>query len=279
MSQPAEPETITAGESSPVRLVISDGLAQLTLSRPDQLNTIDLSMATALAVAARQLAANAQVRAVLIDGAGRSFCGGGDLRSFAAHPDLSAHLSEVMTALHAALAILARLDAPVVIAVHGAAAGAGLGLACSGDIVLAADTAKFVFAYGALGFTPDGGTSWWLPRLVGPRAAMELALTNRVLGATEAAALGLITRVVDQGALAAEALAVARGLAAGPTAAMGGTKRLLRAGFSTSLEAQLAAEQETLSVTAQGSDAAEGVAAFLEKRAPHFRGGSTAEQR
>jgi 2-(1,2-epoxy-1,2-dihydrophenyl)acetyl-CoA isomerase len=259
---------------SPVALDITDGLAHLTLDRPDELNTINLALAQRLHEVALAVAADPTVRAVLIDGAGRSFCGGGDLRSFEQHEDIGAHLREITTHLHAALTLLHRMPAPTVVAVHGAAAGAGLGLACSGDVVLAAEDARFVFAYTAIGFTGDGGTTWWLPRLVGLRAATELALTNRVLRADEAVALGLVTRAVPAEELAQEALAMARTLCAGPTQAMAETITMLRRAGRHSFEEHLAIEAEALSRRAASAEGREGVAAFLGKRPPVFDPGA-----
>jgi 2-(1,2-epoxy-1,2-dihydrophenyl)acetyl-CoA isomerase len=197
---------------------------------------------------------------------------GGDLKSFAARDDLPRHLTEVTTYLHAAMSRLMRLDAPVVAAVHGSAAGAGLSLAAAADLVLAGASSRFVMAYTAIGLTPDGSGTWSLPRLVGLRRALELTLTNRRLSAAEAVQEGLATRVVPDDALAGEALALARSLAAGPTGALGAAKRLLRESLGRDLEAQMALETQSLAAAAASADSAEGIAAFLGKRAPGFRG-------
>jgi 2-(1,2-epoxy-1,2-dihydrophenyl)acetyl-CoA isomerase len=182
------------------------------------------------------------------------------------------HLREVTTHLHAAMTVLARVDAPIVAAVRGSAAGAGLGLVCAADIVVAAAGTKFAFAYSAIGFTPDGGTSWNLPRLVGLRKAQELALTNRVIDAAEAERIGLVTTVVADDALDPTADALAATLATGPTRALGVTKRLLRTAYDVAFEERLAVESLELSRSAGTSDGREGVAAFLDKRAPRFDG-------
>ncbi|HVT64993.1 MAG TPA: enoyl-CoA hydratase-related protein [Mycobacteriales bacterium] len=257
----------------PVTLEVADGVARLTLNRPDRMNTIDLNVARALAEAALQLDSRDDVRVVLLGGSGKTFCGGGDLKSFAEIGDgLPGHLREVTTHLHAAMTILSRIDAPIVAAVRGSAAGAGLGLVCAADVVIAAESTKFAFAYSAIGFTPDGGTSWNLPRLVGLRKAQELALTNRVIDAAEAERIGIVTTVVGDDELEAAADALVDKLAVAPTHALGITKRLLRATYDVSYEERLAVESVELSRSAGTPDGREGVAAFLEKRSPKFEG-------
>lgn len=266
-------EAATPVSTDVVTLDVADGVARLTLNRPDCMNTIDLGVARALADAALQLDSRTDVRVVLLSGAGKVFCGGGDLKSFAAvGDDLPAHLREVTTYLHAAMTILSRLDSPIVAAARGSAAGAGLGLVCASDIVLAAEATKFAFAYSAIGYTPDGGTSWNLPRLVGLRKAQELALTNRVIDAAEAERIGIVTTVVADNELDATVNELVTKLATGPTHALGVTKRLLRTTYDVSYEERLAVESVELSRSAGIADGREGVAAFLEKRAPKFEG-------
>jgi 2-(1,2-epoxy-1,2-dihydrophenyl)acetyl-CoA isomerase len=255
-----------------IRADVTDGLATLTLARPEAGNGIDLALARELHEITTAWSVDRSVRAVLLQGEGRSFCVGGDLKSFAPRDDLPAHLTDVTTYFHAALSRLARMDAPVVAAVQGSAAGGGLSMALVADLVLAGASSRFVVAYTAIGLTPDGSGSWMLPRLVGLRRALDLTLTNRPLTAAEALAEGLITRVVDDDALAEEALAVAQKLAAGPTGALGAAKRLLRGSFGHDLEGQLALESESLASAAASADAREGIAAFLAKRPPAFRG-------
>lgn len=252
--------------------VAGDGVATLVLDRPERGNAIDLTMARELCDVLERWSVDRSVRAVLLTGAGPTFCVGGDLKSFTAASDLPHHLVEVTTPLHAAMSMLMRLDAPVVAAVHGSAAGAGLSLAAAADIVLAAASSRFVVAYTAIGLTPDGSASWSLPRVVGMRRALELTLTNRRLDADEAVAAGLATRVVPDADLADDALATARGLAAGPTGALGAAKRLLRESLGNDLEAQLALEVRSLARAAGSSDGREGIGAFLEKRPPAFGG-------
>lgn len=252
--------------------VDDDGLARLTLRRPEAANSIDLATAQDLSAAARTLRDDASVRAVLLTGEGAMFCGGGDVKSFAAEPDLGLALREITTYLHAGVSRLARLDAPVVAAVQGSAAGAGLGLVAASDLVVAAESARFVMAYTGIGLTPDGSSTFFLPRLVGARRALELALTNRVLSAREALEWGIVNRIVADDSLPGEAETLARQLAAGPTRSYGATKRLLRESWSESLETQMEAESEALAEAGGRPDAAEGIGAFVDKRPPHFTG-------
>jgi 2-(1,2-epoxy-1,2-dihydrophenyl)acetyl-CoA isomerase len=252
--------------------VADDGVATLTLARPEAGNAIDLTVARELHEVTKEWSVDPRVRAVLLQGEGKTFCVGGDLKAFALRDDLPAHLTDVTTYFHAAMSRLARIDAPVVAAVQGSAAGGGMSLAVVADIVLAGASSRFVMAYTAIGLTPDGSGTWSIPRLVGLRRALELALTNRVLSAEEAVAEGIATRVVDDDALADEALAVARALAAGPTGALGAAKRLMRSSLANDIETQMALETESIARAAASADAKEGIAAFLAKRPPEFGG-------
>lgn len=252
---------------------IRDNVAHITLNRPDAANSMNAEMARELMHAALRCDEGPAVRAVLITGAGRTFCAGGDLRAFAAEGDnLPSHLKEMTTYLHAAVSRLARMDAPVIAAVQGAAAGAGMSLVCATDIVLAAESARFTVAYTRVGLAPDGSSTYSLTRLVGLRRALELALTNRMLSVKEALDWGLVTRVVPDAELQAEAEALAGQLAAGATKALGAAKRLLRDGSTETLETQMELEARAIADMARTADAREGIAAFLEKREPEFRG-------
>ncbi len=256
---------------APVLLEVDDGVARLTLNRPDAANAISLELAAALADATSQLAVLPDLRVVLLTGAGKRFCAGGDVRAFAtAGADLGEALADVLGPLHRAVEGLADLDAPVVAAVQGSAAGAGLSLVAGADLVLAAEDARFVLAYTSIGLIPDGGSTWYLPRLIGARRASELAFTNRVLDAGEALEWGLVTRVVAAGDLQREADRLVAELAAGPRGAFGATKRLLRESWSASLADQLSREATAMVLAGERADAQEGVAAFVEKRPPVF---------
>jgi 2-(1,2-epoxy-1,2-dihydrophenyl)acetyl-CoA isomerase len=257
----------------PVLLDIgADGVARLTLNRPDAANAINLDLARALASKAAELEAARSVRSVLFTGRGDRFCGGGDVRAFAAAGELSEGLTEIVARLHQAIESFARIDAPIVTAVQGSAAGAGLSLVALSDLVLAAQSTKFVMAYTAIGLTPDGGSTWYLPRVIGLRRAVELTLTNRPLSAAEACEWGLVTSVVSDDSLMSKAEELATQLATGPTKSYGVAKRLLRDSLAASLHDQLQQEEHQLLAAGRRADAKEGVTAFAEKRTPRFSG-------
>lgn len=256
-----------------VTLDVDAGVARLTLNRPDAGNAVSLGLVQQLHRAVLACASDRAVRAVLVSGAGPRFCVGGDLAEFSGRGDeLDAHLREVTAYLHAAVSGLARLDAPVVAAVRGSAAGAGMSLVCGCDLVVAGESAKFVMAYTRIGLSPDGSGTWFLPRLVGWRRAAELILTNRTLTATEARDWGIVTSVVPDDDVASSAAELAASLATGPTRAYGSAKRLLRISATESLESQLQHETDEIAANAGGHDGREGMVAFLEKRAPDFTG-------
>ena len=254
-----------------VNLDIRDQVAFLTMSRPDAANTMNLQFGREFLAAVFAIEAASGVRAVVLTGEGKNFCFGGDLKGMVVSgADVVAYLSELTTNLHAGMALLARLDAPVIAAVNGTAAGAGLGLVLAADLAVAARSAKFAPAYLGVGLTPDAGCTFLLPRAVGYKRAMELLLTNRVLDAQQALDWGLVNQVVDDGNLTEAATALASRLAKGPTGAFGALKRLLgeaEPGF----EAQLARESRSISARGTTNEGREGIAAFLEKRAPVFR--------
>src|SRR5436853_1938094 len=219
---------------------VKDHVSRITLNRPEAANALDMEMARDLMHVSIQASEDPAVRAVILTGAGKMFSGGGDLKSFAAQEDrLPGHLKEVALYLHAAVSRFVRMDAPVVAAVNGSAGGAGMSLCLFADIVLAAESAKFTLAYTRAGLSPDGGSTYFLPRIVGVRRALELALTNRVLSAKEAFDWGIVTKVVPDAELQAEAQALAVQLASGATRAFGAAKRPLHHSFAESLETQM----------------------------------------
>ena len=257
--------------SAPLRVERRDGVAILTLDRAEHGNAIDVAMADALLATALDCAGDPTVRAVILTGAGAMFCAGGDVAAFAAAGDAAPALMHRLTApLHAAITRLAHMDAPLVTAINGAAAGAGFGLAMLGDIALAARSAKFATAYGAIGLTPDAGTTWLLPRLVGLRHAQRLALAGERIDAEEAARIGLVTRVVDDADLMGEAMTVAQRLARSSRTALRTTRDLLWSSSDTGLETHLAREADAIASAAGRRDGREGIAAFVEKRRPVF---------
>jgi 2-(1,2-epoxy-1,2-dihydrophenyl)acetyl-CoA isomerase len=258
---------------STILFEVQDHVARITLNRPDAANAINVDMAKDMMHASLQCDEDPAIRAVIITGNGRMFCAGGDLKSFAAHGDnLPYHLKEVTTYLHAAVSRFTRMDAPVVAAVNGTTAGAGMSLACACDLVLAAESAKFTMAYTRAGLTPDGSSTYFLPRIVGLKRALELTLTNRLLSAQEACDWGIVTKVVPDANLQAEAQALAAQLAASATGALGASKRLLHCGWTETLESQMENETQAIAARASSADGREGIAAFLEKRAAKFTG-------
>ncbi len=255
----------------PVLLDIDGDVARVRLNRPQASNALDTEL---LKVLHETLTECVEARAVLLSGEGRNFCAGGDVKAFAAQGErLPEYLREATDWLGKCTSALIRHPAPVIAAVRGyAAGGGGLGLVCASDLVLAAESARFVLGATRVGMAPDAGASVSLVQLVGLRRAMELALTNRVLLADEALELGLINRVVPDAQLDAEADALAHELAAGPTKALAATKRLIWDGLGAQLEERLADEGRTVSELGATADAREGLSAVIERREPRFTG-------
>lgn len=263
------------GPDARVALSIEDQIARLQLVRGEEGNAIDPAMVDALAAAVDEIeqAASGEVRAILIDADGPAFTVGGDLKFFAKHRDqLAEQLAGMIPPFHSALFRLASQPAPVVCAVQGPIAGGGLGLAWCSDIVLAAPEAKFACGFHKLSLSGDGGSSWFLLRLVGLRRAQEMYLGGRVLDADEALDWGLITEIVEANRLQARSLELAERFAAGPPLAFAHMRALLRSSSETGLEQQLARECEALLECGSSADAVEGVSAFVERRPPHFKG-------
>ncbi len=250
-----------------------DGVATLTLNRPNVANSIDIPLARELMDAAIALDEDPETRAVILTGAGAMFSAGGDLRSFReAGLGIGAKLKELTVYLHAAVSRLTRMNAPVIAAVNGVAAGAGFSLAIAADLVIASESAAFVMAYTNAGLVPDGSSTFFLPRRVGDRRARELMLTNRKLSAAEALDWGLVNQVVPADQLMPTAAKLAATLAAGPTRSFGATKALLNETFEHGLEAQMELEARAIAAASIGPDGQEGIRAFLEKRKPLFMG-------
>jgi len=256
----------------PVLFEVRDNVAHVTLNRPQAGNALDLEMAKQLMAVSLRCEADRGVRTVLLKGAGKSFCAGGDVKIFLAQKELPPYLREITSYLHLAISRFARLDAPVIAAVQGSAAGGGFSLAISCDLVLAAESATFLMAYSKIGMAPDGGSTYFLPRLVGLKRAMELTLTNRVLSAPEARDWGIVTEVVAPELLAARAEELARSLAQGPTGAFGAAKRLLHGGWNQTLETQMELESRAIAEAGGTADGQEGIRAFVEKRKAKFAG-------
>jgi 2-(1,2-epoxy-1,2-dihydrophenyl)acetyl-CoA isomerase len=245
-------------------------VAVLQLNRPDNANTLNLQMGRDLAAAAIAVEANPSVRAVVLTGAGKNFCFGGDLRGMIdGGGAIESYLRELTSHLHTAISHFVRMDAPVIAAVNGTAAGAGVGLVAMADMAVAAQSAKFSLAYTGVGLTPDGSTSFFLPRMIGQKRATELILTNRAITAAEALDWGLVNSVVPDADVVAEALKLADRFAAGPLRAFGKSKRLI-AQSAGALEAHLALESQTIARQGATAEGREGIGAFLEKRKPKY---------
>lgn len=259
---------------SHVRYERDGPVARITLARPEAGNAVSLDVACELRRAAAVCARDATIRALLIAAEGKAFCVGGDLAAFLAvtGPERAGLLKRMADEFHAAQLEILTMAKPVVVAVQGAVAGAGLGLALLGDVVLASTSAHFTSAYAAVGLSADGGSTYLLPRLVGLRRAQQLLFTDRRLSATEARDWGLVTEVVEPHALAEVAADQVRKLANGPTAAYGAIRRLLFQSATAGFQAQTDAEAVHIARLSAGVDASEGFAAFREKRMPVFTG-------
>jgi 2-(1,2-epoxy-1,2-dihydrophenyl)acetyl-CoA isomerase len=245
------------------------GVLTLTLNRPDVLNAFNRAMHEALAAALKE-ARSAEVRAVVITGAGRGFCVGQDLTEFREAPgDIGARLR---SGYHPNIIALRSLEKPVIAAVNGPAAGAGLSLACASDIRIASESASFVPAFIGIGLIPDSGSSYFIAHLLGPARAFEWMTSNRKLDAAEAKAWGLVSEVVPDDALASRAADLAGTYAAAPTRGVGMTKRLFDRAYTSTLEEQLELEAQLQTAATTTEDFKEGVSAFLEKRPPEFKG-------
>lgn len=253
-----------------VQVETRGAVALVTLNRPDSANTLNLQAAMDLLAAAMTCARNSAVRAVVLTGAGRNFCFGGDLRSMVAKgTGVEGYLRELTGYLHSAISHFVRMDAPVIAAVNGTAAGAGLGLVAMADLAVCGRSSKFNPAYTSVGLTPDAGTSFLLPRAIGAKRTMELLLLNRALTASEALTWGLVNQVVDDSRILDEAFSLAGSLSTGPAHAFGKTKRLVANALGT-LESHMVLESETIATQARTAEGMEGINAFLDKRTADF---------
>lgn len=257
-----------------LKFEIKDNIATITLSRPDAANSLNKQMGDDLHEVATRCASGSDIRAVILTGEGKMFCAGGDVVGFHAQGDgMEEHMRALTTTMHAAISRFYRMDAPLIVAVNGTAAGAGMSISLIGDYVIAADNAKFTMAYTRIGVSPDGSGTFFLPRLVGIRKAKELIFKNPLLSAQEAQELGLVNEVVPADELMATADKLAKEFASGPTKAYGETKRLLADSLSNTLETQMELETRAIAGLAGNSvDAKEGIAAFATKGKYDFVG-------
>lgn len=256
-----------------LKFEVAENIATITLSRPDNANALDLKMAEELHAVSIICSTNTEIRSVVLTGEGKMFCAGGDLNQFKeAGDEKEALLLNMATLLHAAIIRFSTMDAPLVVAVNGAAGGGGFSLMLAGDIVIASAKAKLVSAYTASGLTPDGSSTFYLAKHIGLLRAKELMFTNRVLSAQEALEWGLVTSVVEPEELTKAAMSLAQNLAKGPTKSFGRLKGILQTAFSDPIEAQLEKETRGIAWTMTTHDGPHGLESFLNKKQPEFKG-------
>ncbi|MGE4239072.1 enoyl-CoA hydratase/isomerase family protein [Ramlibacter sp.] len=260
-----------------IRVDVSDGLGVLTLNRPHVRNALSLEMIQELRHATAALERDKAVRAVLLRAAGEHFMVGGDVKRLhravtTERQDYTEGFEHRAIEAHQVVAALFRMPKPVLVAVQGAAAGFGMALVMSADLAIAARDAYFGYAYSKIGLSSDGGATYFLPRLVGERRALELALLGDRFDAQRAYELGIVNRLVEPASLEEEAMTLAKRLAAGPTLALAEVKRLVRSSMGRSWDEQSNREAESVAAMSATQDHLEGVTAFVEKRAPVFTG-------
>ncbi len=259
--------------NEPVIIENRNGVAHVRFNRPDTLNAIDQTLAEKLSGVFQDIRSAQDIRVVVLSGVGKAFMAGGDLTAF--HSDIvnaPQTAESIIRPFHQALAALADLPQPVIASLHGAVAGAGVGLALASDFAIAATGTRFTLAYAAIGTSPDGGASWLLPRVVGLRKAIELTMLSAPFDADEALRLGMINRVVDRTGLDAVVDELSERLARGPGVAYGHIRRLMRASYDRNLVDQMEAERHAFTACARTGDFAEGVDAFFSRRPPEFIG-------
>ncbi len=257
------------------RIIVSTdrGVATVRLNDPGSMNALSATMAAELDTVITELSADDRVRCLVITGTGRGFCAGGDVQSFYDNrDDPDAVMRAILDGLHGAVERLLDAPFPTIAAINGVVAGAGMGVAMATDLAVAIDTAVFTMAYTGIGVSPDGSSTYFLPRLVGTRRAMEMILTNNRVTASQALELGLVNRVVPQEAFDDEVGTLAASLASGPTLAYVRARRLIRSSLASDPVTQMDAEAESIMAAATTADFREGVSAFIEKRAPVFEG-------
>ncbi len=254
-----------------LRVEVDGAVATLTLDRPEALNALTVPVKVALRQAFESLSADRAVRAVILTGAGRAFCAGQDLAE-REQPDAAPLEAEVRDRYNPIIRAIRSMGQPVMAAVNGVAAGAGASLALACDLRICAEEARFVLAFGRIGLVPDSGATWFLPRIVGPAKAAELALVGDQVDATEALRLGLVSHVVPADRLLVEARALAERIAEGAPLAMALTKEALQRSATITLDEALEGEAKLQGIAGASRDHAEGLAAFREKRPPRFTG-------
>jgi 2-(1,2-epoxy-1,2-dihydrophenyl)acetyl-CoA isomerase len=259
-----------------VQLTVSNAVATITLNRPEVLNALDLHTVTELVAAVQACRDDDNVRAVIITGAGRGFCAGGDMKAAWEHiqkaGDARDFFRDLTVPLHRAITDIRLIEKPVVAAINGATGGAGMSLAAACDLRLAAESAKFKQAYTSIGLVPDGGWTIIVPEIIGAAKTMELLLIDPLIDAKQALALGFVHEVVPDDKLQERAREISTRLSQGPTTAFGGAKALVNAALFPMLESQLERERQRLMTQGSTRDFLEGLSAFLQKRSPRFAG-------
>jgi 2-(1,2-epoxy-1,2-dihydrophenyl)acetyl-CoA isomerase len=252
---------------------VKDAVATVTLNRPEAYNALNLTLGRELFQAVLEADEDRAVRCIVITGTGRAFCAGGDVKDFAEAGDRTGLvMKELTTYLHGAVSRLARAKKPAIMGVNGVAAGGGMSLALGGDLVVAAESAKFTMAYSKIAASPDGSSTYFLPRLIGLRRALELHYTNRTLSAREAMEWGLVNRVHPDAEFPGALSALARELAQGPTLAFGRAKQLFHQSTQESLETQMELEAQAIADSSRTEDFRAGVNAFTRKQPVTFQG-------
>ncbi len=260
-----------------VLIEVENRIATLTLNRPALLNALDPDMAEGLRASTAQVAADDSVRCVVVRGAGDNFMAGGDITYFQRCLELDPEqqrtaIHHLINCIHESVESLREMPKPVIASARGAVAGFGLSLLACCDLAVVSENCVFTLAYCNIGISPDGGSTYHLPRMIGAKRAMELALLGDRFDAHQARSIGLVNRVVPPDQLTQQTAALAQRLAAGPTLAYGHTKALINASLQSTLSAQLHAEESSFVEGIASADFAEGVHAFCEKRKPRFRG-------
>lgn len=274
MSTHPEQAAVSLISEGPALLDLHGGVAHLQLNRPSAANGLNIEMLEGLHTVLKRIQGEPRIRVVLLSGKGANFCAGGDVHVFAAQGEnLPYYIRQATALLQVVVGALIQLDAPVIAAVQGyTAGGGGMGLLCASDLVIAGQGAKFMAGATRVGMAPDAGLSVTLPRLIGARKATELLLSNEPVSASDAAAMGLINRVVADPDLASASMAYAQKLAAGAPRALAATKRLLWTGVGLGVDAAMPEESRTVADLCRTADVHEGLAAVIEKRAPVFQG-------
>ena len=272
-STPTSEKDVLIAEGAAL-LYVQNGVGHLQLNRPESANGLDIPTLEGLYRALMACHGDKRIRVVLLTGAGANFCAGGDVHTFASKgEDLPEYIRQATIHLQTAINAMVHLDAPVIAAVQGfAAGGGGMGLVCASDIVFAGESTKFLAGATRVAMAPDAGLSVTLPRLIGPRKAAEILLMNPTMDAAEALSLGLVNRVVADDALHSEAVAYAEKMATGAPRALAATKRLLWTGIGLGIDSAMPEEARTVADLCRTQDVHEGLAAVIERRKPQFKG-------